>query len=314
MFAGLAEANTKASTSSAMISRMDVAVELTSELKSWITHNLDRGCAPEQLVGSMIGQHFEPGIAEAVIGAFVRARAGGASIPDGKLCLQVDAEDRVTDPPRLPAGNVIRTSDRSIPVLLRMRRPIVALLSNVLSDQECDQLIALARPRLTPSTVVDPESGENRIVQHRNSEGMFFRLRETEFIARLDRRLSELMNSPIEHGEGLQVLRYGPGNRSAPHVDFLIPSNIANEQSLARSGQRVSSLVVYLNDVPGGGETEFPEVGISVLPRRGHATYFEYCDTRNQLDPLTLHAGAPVIEGEKWAMTKWIRQRPFRPA
>jgi hypothetical protein len=31
------------------------------------------------------------------------------------------------------------------------------------------------------------------------------------------------MNLPIDHGEGLQVLRYGPGTRYTPHFDFLVP-------------------------------------------------------------------------------------------
>jgi prolyl 4-hydroxylase len=75
------------------------------------------------------------------------------------------------------------------------------------------------------------------------------------------------MNLPIDHGEGLQVLRYGPGTRYTPHFDFLVPRSEDSEQSLRRSGQRVSSLVAYLNDVPGGGETIFPHVGLSVCPQ-----------------------------------------------
>lgn len=88
--------------------------------------------------------------------------------------------------------------------------------------------------------------------------------------------ISRLMNAPVENGEGLQVLRYGPGGHSAPHFDFLVPSNTANEASLARSGQRMSTLIVYLNDVPQGGATAFPAIGLSVTPRRGNAVYFEY--------------------------------------
>ena len=98
-------------------------------------------------------------------------------------------------------------------------------------------------------------TGENRMAVHRNSEGMFFSLGETPLVAALDARFSRIMNLPVEHGEGLQVLRYGPGTHSSPHFDFLVPGNAANEESLRRSGQRVSSLVAYLNAVPAGGET-----------------------------------------------------------
>ncbi len=80
---------------------------------------------------------------------------------------------------------------------------------------------------------------------------------------------------------------------------------------LAKGGQRVSTMVIYLNDVEEAGETTFPDVGLSVTPKKGAAVYFEYCNSQNQVDPLTLHAGAPVAAGEKWIATKWMRQRRY---
>ena len=35
---------------------------------------------------------------------------------------------------------------------------------------------------------------------------------------------------------------------------------------------------------------------------------FSYCNSLGQVDPLTLHGGAPVKQGEKWIATKWMRQ------
>jgi len=78
-----------------------------------------------------------------------------------------------------------------------------------------------------------------------------------------------------------------------------------------RSGQRVSTLVVYLNDVEEGGETYFPEIGLSVVPKRGNAIYFEYANSLRQVDPKSLHASSTIVKGEKWAMTKWMRERKF---
>jgi prolyl 4-hydroxylase len=143
---------------------------------------------------------------------------------------------------------------------------------------------------------------------------MFFRPVETPFIGGIERRFAELMNCPLENGEGLQVLYYGPGCKSEPHFDFLMPSNPTNTESLARSGQRITSLVVYLNDVAGGGETYFPDIGLAVFPRQGNAVYFEYANSRAQVDYRSLHASAAVTHGEKWAVTKWMRERRFIPA
>jgi prolyl 4-hydroxylase len=293
---------------------MAVTVNLTSELRGWILHNLDRGCAPLDLVNTMINQRFEPQIAQGLVQAFVSARSAGVAPPSNSVALEVQEASYAYETPRIASGNLVHTADREIPVLLRYEKPVVVLLEGVLSHDECAELIELARPRLRPSTVVDPQTGANTVANYRNSEGMFFRPAETPLIALLDRRVAELMNCPLENGEGLQVLRYGAGGHTAPHFDFLVPSNPTNEASLKRSGQRLSTLMIYLSDVTRGGETVFPEVRLSVTPRKGNAVYFEYANSRQQLDARSLHAGAPVIEGEKWAVTKWMRTRPFVPA
>ena len=290
---------------------MGVVVSIKPQLGSWIEHNLDRGCPPEQLVEGMIAQRFDPPIARGLVRAFVNARNAGVPLNGDTVRLDTPATAYRDDAPRISAGNSIRTVDRVVSVVARLSRPVIAVLANVLSAGECEQLIALARPRLRPSTVVDPVTGENRVAEYRNSEGMFFALGETPFIAALDARFAQIANLPIDHGEGLQVLRYAPGGHSAPHFDFLMPRNPTSEQSLRRSGQRVSSLVAYLNEVPGGGETTFPRAGLAICPQRGNAVYFEYCNDRSQVDAASLHAGALVTEGEKWVVTKWMRERRF---
>ncbi|HMH19023.1 MAG TPA: 2OG-Fe(II) oxygenase [Burkholderiales bacterium] len=293
---------------------MAMLVNFSPEIRTWILHNLDRGCAPSALVGSMVDQKFEPQVAQGLIDAFVHARSTGAAPPGDSVTLELPPLEYRYETPCLAPGNTIRASDRVISVLARTEEPILAVLEGVLSAEECDELIELSRPRLKASTVVDPETGENTIAEYRDSDGMFFRLEETPFIAKLDRRISGIMSCPIENGEGLQVLRYGPGAKTTPHFDFLVPSNPANKASLARSGQRISTLIVYLNDVISGGETVFPEVGLSVSAKKGNAVYFEYANTLNQVDYRSLHAGAPVAEGEKWAVTKWMRERRFLSA
>jgi putative prolyl 4-hydroxylase alpha subunit len=76
-------------------------------------------------------------------------------------------------------------------------------------------------------------------------------------------------------------------------------------------GQRIGTVVMYLNDVPEGGETAFPDIGFSAKPIKGSAVYFEYQNADGQLDYRCLHAGMPVIRGDKWIMTKWLRERPY---
>ena len=78
---------------------------------------------------------------------------------------------------------------------------------------------------------------------------------------------------------------------------------------MRRGGQRVATLVLYLNAPAQGGATTFPDVGLEVTPHPGHAVFFSYA--RPDPDTRTLHAGAPVHAGEKWIATKWLREREF---
>ncbi|MBT2334013.1 2OG-Fe(II) oxygenase [Variovorax paradoxus] len=287
---------------------MDAALRFSSALSDWVLHNLRQGCAPANVIEAMRAQAMPPEAAKAIVDAFVFALRTGSPVPTDSVTV---AQPYRYEPPRLPPGRSIRTTDRLVRVAVRAAQPAMAVLNDVFSAQECEELIALAKPRLTPSTTVDPLSGRDLVGTQRSSLGMFFRLRENAFIARLDQRVSELMNLPVENGEGLQVLHYPVGAQSMPHFDFLVPSNPANRASLERSGQRVSTLVSYLNEVDEGGETVFPETGWSVSPQRGSAVYFEYCNNLGQVDHASLHAGAPVLRGEKWVATKWMRQRRF---
>jgi prolyl 4-hydroxylase len=293
---------------------VSAVIRFSPDLSDWLVKNLDQGCTPAALIETMVAQRMEPSAARSIVQAFVSAIEARRPVPVDSVPLAEQDAILEPQPPRLKGGPVLKTHDREIRVLARLQQPVLALLSDVMSAEECKELIEQARPRLKPSTIVDLQSGQDVVAAYRDSLGMFFRLRETAFIARLDRRISELMNLPVENGEGLQVLYYPTGAASAPHVDFLQIANEANRASIARSGQRVSTMVTYLNDVPAGGETSFPELGWAATPCLGHAVYFEYCDSRGSVDWRSVHAGNPVLEGEKWVASKWMRQRAFASA
>jgi prolyl 4-hydroxylase len=293
---------------------MAIHINFSTGLRAWMTDNLARGARREVMIEGLVGRNFEPDVARGLVDAFVSAHTAGQPMPEHTVRLDMEAPRYVYETPRIAPGHLIPACDREVRVLQRLQSPLVVTMEQVLSEAECERLIGMARPRLRRSTVVNPASGTNEAVDRRNSDGMFFRLRENPFIAQIDERLAAIMNSPAENSEGLQVLRYSPGGQYPPHFDFLVPSNPASAQSLDRSGQRISTLIVYLNDVIEGGETVFPEAGLSVVPRRGNGLYFEYTNGKRQVDPRSAHGGAPVIQGEKWIVTKWMRSRRFVPA
>lgn len=287
---------------------MNAMTHLPPEWHDWIRENLSRGCAPQSLIEDMVRNRFDP--------VFARAAVNGVMTNSGPVFAPFEEKPKpatgyVYEKPRLPAGNLIRTSDRDVRIVTRVNRPLIAVLDGVLSEEECDELIRLSSHKMHRSTTVDPISGKHEVIADRSSEGTFFALNADPFIARLDRRIGEVMNWPVENGEGLQVLHYNVGGEYKPHFDYFPPEDPGSHVQMTIGGQRVSTMVMYLNEVEEGGTTIFPEIGLEVVPKKGSAVYFEYTNSQNQLDRLTLHGGSPVTRGEKWIVTKWMRQRRY---
>ncbi|MCM3668627.1 2OG-Fe(II) oxygenase [Mesobacillus maritimus] len=196
-------------------------------------------------------------------------------------------------------GNKIVTKDRVINIIAKFEEPLVVILGNVLSDEECDELIALSKERMNRSKI-----GNTRHVNElRTSSSTFLQEGENDVVSRIEKRISAIMNIPEEHGEGLQILNYKIGQEYKAHYDFF------KSTGQGVSNPRISTLVMYLSDVEEGGETYFPKLGLSVSPQKGMAVYFEYFYNNETLNNLTLHGGAPVVIGDKWAATQWMRRK-----
>ncbi|MGE7021250.1 2OG-Fe(II) oxygenase [Solibacillus cecembensis] len=192
--------------------------------------------------------------------------------------------------------------DREINIITRFEEPLIVTLGNVLSNEECDELIRLSKDKLQRSKI----GATREVNEQRTSSSMFFEESENEIITTIEKRISSIMNIPIEHGEGIQILQYTPGQEYKAHYDFF------SSTSKLSSNNRISTLVMYLNDVEEGGETFFPKLNLSVTPQKGMAVYFEYFYNDENLNELTLHGGAPVITGEKWVATQWMRKQKIR--
>ncbi|MBR8058261.1 2OG-Fe(II) oxygenase [Burkholderia dolosa] len=282
---------------------------LDESWRTWVIHNKSRGCTPESMIEMMVDAGFGSDEAKVALETTV-ADHGDMRGVEAAMPVRKYGEYQYDACP-IADGNVIDAADRRIPVLIRCERPQIVVFGNVLDQDECDEMIQRSMHKLEQSTTVNAETGTQEVIRHRTSHGTWFQNGEDALIRRIETRLAALMNCPVENGEGLQVLRYTPGGEYRSHYDYFQPTAAGSLTHVRTGGQRVATLIVYLNDVPSGGETVFPEAGISVVPRRGDAVYFRYMNRLRQLDPATLHAGAPVRDGEKWIMTKWVRERPY---
>jgi len=191
--------------------------------------------------------------------------------------------------------------------------PRVSTITDFLSDEECDHLMKLAQPQLARSTVTDESGASNGVIDNRrSSKGVFLDKNGNDpIMQRIENRIAAMTGMPVENGEQIQVLQYGVGGEYQPHYDYFTANTPGGKASLDRGGQRLISLIMYLNTPEAGGETIFPKAKLSVTPKRGSAVLFYNCNPAGNDDPMTLHGGAPVKAGEKWIATKWIRKGEF---
>ncbi|HSD36584.1 MAG TPA: 2OG-Fe(II) oxygenase [Rhodocyclaceae bacterium] len=291
-------------------------IKLDEQWGTWLRQKIEQRTAPEMLIKAMTGAGFDAQAATYIVLSAVSPGAPPAgsapkSVRIPPFPTPATASTYVNDVVPISTGNTIDAGDRIVEVTMRLERPCVMMFDNVLSDEECAGVIERAEPRLKPSAVVNPETGKSELSQHRVSEGMVISRCEDAFITVLEERIARLLNWPLENGEGMSVLRYKIGDQYHPHYDYFPPQNPGSQRKMAVGGQRVSTLIMYLSDVEAGGETFFPRIGLSVTPKKGSAVYFQYCNADGGVDPLSFHGGRPVVAGEKWIMTKWMRQQRF---
>ena len=293
---------------------MSASQTVTPELRQWIVEQAQAGCRPEDVLASMRASGWDEVVALGALGqvleAFLGAQADQQAVQQSAaLAATLPPAVRVPEPALAGSPSQLRAHDREVRLLLTLQNPRVVVFGGFLSDDECDDLVAAAAPRMVRSETVVNETGGNEINAARTSDGMFFGRGESALCQRIEARIAALLNWPLINGEGLQVLHYGPGAEYKPHHDYFDPAQPGMAAVLKRGGQRVGTLVMYLNTPLQGGGTVFPDVQLEVAPIKGNAVFFSY--QRAHASTRTLHGGAPVIAGDKWVATKWLREGEF---
>jgi len=276
-------------------------METTEALRDWVFAEASAGVSPDLVLDALCERGYERQAAIDFVADTLRERVARHARDNG-----LPVPVAVPNPVEANGAAVMRVHDRDVRVLASLLHPRVVVFGGLLSDRECAQLIELSRGRLSRSSTLDLVDGSDVVHEHRTSEGTFFARGGSPLVDRIERRIAALLDWPLENGEGLQVLRYAPGAEYRPHFDYFDPAQSGTAATLRRGGQRVASVVMYLNTPRRGGATVFPDAHFEVAPVKGNAVFFSY----DRPHPMTgsLHAGAPVLEGEKWIATKWLRE------
>lgn len=186
--------------------------------------------------------------------------------------------------------------------------PLVFTISNFVSADDCEHFIKISKPNLKRAFVSDTKkgtysngrTGSNYWVQHGTDD----------VTMNVGTSIAEAIKYPLENAEAYQVVHYDKTERYDNHYDSY-QKNASEKclRCLKYGGQRMMTALVYLNDVEEGGGTRFEKLNINVKAEKGKLLVFQnYKNGTNDVHPLSLHAGMPVIKGEKYAFNLWFRE------
>lgn len=188
--------------------------------------------------------------------------------------------------------------------------PLVMTVEHVLGRDEANELIELARHRLQRAKVSLDDA--YAITDGRSGQNCWFSYADYPLARRIGERIAAIAGMPLANAEALQVLHYGPEQEYRAHYDAYDLSTAKGQRCCRYGGQRLLTALVYLNEVGEGGGTGFPRLQLEVQPAPGRMVLFQNTgDDRSVPHPDSLHAGMPVLKGEKWAFNIWFHARPM---
>lgn len=155
------------------------------------------------------------------------------------------------------------------------------------------------------------ESG-HFVDERRGNRTQIFYDREDPLILPIRKKVAELTGLPIQNQTRPLVTIYNEGDQYHNHFDY-IPDP-------GQGGQRLKSLVLYLNDDYEGGITYFMHHRLFVEPKIGKLLIFDNVKQefykfvgdekfyRNGRDESVYHEALPVRKNSKFVLVLWIRE------
>ncbi len=180
------------------------------------------------------------------------------------------------------------------------------IMQNLLAHKECTDIISLCTNKLINSETVD-----GLIPSIRNSKQCWIS-KYNPLIRHIFENLSQTFKLPMENAEDMQVVCYQKGQYYHEHHDSCCDYNKKCETFVNRGGQRILTVLIYLNNDFENGETYFRNLNLKLKPAVGSAiVFFPLGNGTDKCHPYALHAGLPVSKGTKWVANIWFRRNRF---
>ena len=203
-----------------------------------------------------------------------------------------------------PPDDIAASLAKRATSIIHEKGTTIYIVDDFLSPIECRELKNTSKD-LIPSPITRPIDDPH----FRDSETMFFEGKQG-VQQNLEQKISNFIGIPEKMGESSQIQRYRIGNQFKAHMDYFDPDEPGEyAEFVGDNGQRTWTFMIYLNNVDGGGATEFVDLGQKIYPQKGRAVIWNNLHPDGSPNPLTRHRGMPVTAGEKYIITKWFREK-----
>lgn len=177
----------------------------------------------------------------------------------------------------------------------------------LISDAERDHIMDKAVPQLQNSQLMNV--GYDTSVRKSKQAWLY---KTDPIIESIIQRVCDIEGVPIDRAEGLQVVKYEAGGFYLPHHDSCPIETQETREFLKKGGHRIATMIIYLNDDFTGGATTFPEIGVDIRADKcGGILFYPLDAEKKRCHPYALHGGMPVLSGEKYIATVWLREETF---
>ncbi|EDV41034.2 uncharacterized protein Dana_GF10815 [Drosophila ananassae] len=184
--------------------------------------------------------------------------------------------------------------------------PPMSIYHDLINEKEISLLKNLSTPYLKRSELYSEYHGVFEDFSNlRTCKTM--RLDDTNhpLLEKLNNRIVDATGLSVKDSEKLQISNYGIGGHLYEHQDFTTTTKI----DFWNSGNRVITALFYLSDVEQGGDTVFPHLNLKVPAQKGSLMVWYNLLSNGTTDSRVLHASCPVLMGNKWIATKWLREK-----
>jgi len=177
--------------------------------------------------------------------------------------------------------------------------------NNILTNEECNYIIEQCTNFKESQTTKDKEDYNSHF--RKSSTAVFSS--ELKQITKLRSKLAKITNTTLEQQETpVSVIKYSQNEYFLPHMDAF---GRMEKFPDPHAGDRLISGILYLNDNYTGGETYFKSENIKVKGNQGDLLIWYNLNDDGSPNRKTLHAGLPVIEGDKFIVVMWVREKEF---